>query len=58
MGTKNSAHASVALFTDYLIIFKTERSLMLRNLLSERTEFQLGDDQEFGGSVFAILQCS
>ena len=25
MGTKNSAHASVALFTDYLIIFKTEK---------------------------------
>lgn len=25
MRTKNGAHASVALFTDYLIIFKTEK---------------------------------
>lgn len=44
MGTKNSVHASVALFYDFLIIFKTEK-----------TEFLLGDGQEFGGSMFVTF---
>ena len=55
MGTNNSAYAPayapVAFFIDYFL--RQRRFLVLRSILSERTEVHLGDDQELGGSVFA-----